>query len=224
LNRKIRSFRNSIFSGKSGPLIVLAHGAGAPMDSDAMSALADALVTAGARVMRFEFPYMQKTREDGRRRPPDREPALLAAWEDAIIFAREKMPGIPLFIGGKSMGGRMATRLLASESGAEQVAGCLCFGYPFHPPGKLDRWRTDHFQDLSVPLWVAQGERDPFGKRAEVTAHLDGAGGPDIYWVPDADHDLKPARRSGLSWEGVLAEMASDALNFMARCCPETTP
>lgn len=206
----------TIITGPHGPLLVLAHGAGAPMDSVPMTRLTLALNQAGIRVMRFEFPYLAKTREDGRRRPPDRAPALMACWQQALARAQQEcVKGERFFVGGKSMGGRMASHLLAQPDDVEMLAGGLCFGYPFHPPGKPDRWRTEHFADLRRPLWIAQGERDPFGKRREVTEH----GGLNekavIHWVPDANHDLVPAKRSGLSTEQVLAETATAARRFM---------
>ncbi|HAC28195.1 MAG TPA: alpha/beta hydrolase, partial [Marinobacter hydrocarbonoclasticus] len=124
-------------------VMILAHGAGAPMDSLFMELLAEALAGQGIESVRFEFPYMVKRREDGRKRPPDRQPALLAAFEDQVSLAREELGSqVPLLVGGKSMGGRMATLLAAGKF--RDIDGVACYGYPFHPPGKLDRWRTDH--------------------------------------------------------------------------------
>src|SRR5690606_16450036 len=134
--------------------VLLAHGAGAPMDSDFMNAMSEALCERGIAVARFEFPYMARRRVEGGKRPPDRQPVLLAAFADML----QRMPG-RCFVGGKSLGGRMAS-LLAAE-GAD-VSGVVCFGYPFHPPGKPENTRTAHLPGLSVPMLVCQGERDPF--------------------------------------------------------------
>ena len=148
-----------LFDGpESGPVIVLAHGAGAPMDSPFLNILARDLGAAGLRVARFEFPYMRRLREKGQKRPPDREPALRQAWLDVIacLGGAER-----LVIGGKSMGGRMAS-LVADEAG---VRGLVCLGYPFHPPGQLEKLRTAHLRDLRTPALIVQGTRDPFGTR-----------------------------------------------------------
>lgn len=207
-----------LYDGHEGPLVLLAHGAGAPMDSGAMNRITSALVAAGFRVGRFEFPYMMKRRQDGRKRPPDGMKTLLRAWRDCIDQVLDACePGERLFIGGKSMGGRMATHIAAEEC-PEAVAGAMVFGYPFHPPGKPDRWRIDHFPRLERPLWIAQGERDPFGKRQEL-ADIDWGRAPvRVHWVANGDHDLLPTRRSGLDRDSLLAEAASSAADFGQQC------
>ena len=186
--------------------LLLAHGAGAPMDSDFMTAMSDALVAHGIAVARFEFPYMARRRTEGGKRPPDRQPVLLAAFAETL----QRMPG-RCFIGGKSMGGRMAS-LLAAE-GAD-VAGVVCFGYPFHPPGKLEKTRTAHLPGLPVPMLVCQGTRDPFGTREQVEGY---ALGPQVslHWLPDGDHDLKPRKASGLTHVDNIAAAARAAAAFM---------
>lgn len=211
---------NWIRSGDSGPLLLLAHGAGAPMDSDFMEHLAVRLADAGVRVWRFEFDYMARRRLGASRRPPPRVRVLLEEWRHVLRLASFGEEGV--FIGGKSMGGRLAS-LLAAGAGDEAkglpLSGCLCFGYPFHPPGKPDRWRTDHFSALTVPTWIAQGERDPFGKREHVCEHL--ARGADtnpalaIEWIPDGNHDLMPPKRGVATWESNLDQAARKAAKFM---------
>lgn len=172
--------------------VVLAHGAGAPMDSDFMEAIASGLAGAGLRVARFEFPYMVKRRGDGKRRPPDRAPVLIETYLDV---AAELGPG-NLIIGGKSMGGRIAS-MVADEAG---VAGLVCLGYPFHPPGKPEKLRTAHLETLKTPALILQGERDTFGKREEVEGYkLSSTIG--VEYLPDGDHDLKPRKASGLTRE-----------------------
>ena len=169
-----------------------AHGAGAPMDTPFMTAFAEDLADRGWRVVRFEFPYMAKRRDDGKRRPPDRAPVLLACWQ-AVIDA---LGPEALVIGGKSMGGRMAS-MVAADAG---VRGLACLGYPFHPPGKPDRLRVDHLADLAVPCLILQGSRDPLGNREEVASY---PLSPSIavHWAEDGDHDLKPRKASGRSRE-----------------------
>lgn len=207
-----------LYDGHDGPLLLFAHGAGAPMDSDAMNRLTATLVSAGFRVARFEFPYMVKRRQDGRKRPPDAMKTLMRTWRDCLEQVLDTcQPGERVFIGGKSMGGRLATHILAEECPCA-VAGGIVFGYPFHPPGKPDRWRIDHFSRLERPLWIAQGERDPFGKVHEVTEIGWGAAPVQLHWVAGGDHDLLPTRRSGLDPEALVAEAGDAAAGFAKQC------
>ncbi|KPV40250.1 alpha/beta hydrolase [Thiohalorhabdus denitrificans] len=197
---------------ESAPLtLALAHGAGAPMDTAFMDAVARSLGERGWRVARFEFPYMVRRREDGKKRPPDRQPVLLDTWRAVI----EELGPERLVIGGKSMGGRMAS-LVADEAG---VAGLVCLGYPFHPPGKPERTRIDHLGALATPALIVQGTRDPFGKPEEV------AGYPlspaiQVHWTEDGNHDLAPRKRSGRTAEQNLAEAVAAVDAFLrARLC-----
>lgn len=192
-----------------GPLtFLLAHGAGAPMDSTFMDALAVNIAATGVRVVRFEFDYMQKRRSDGRKRPPSAANTLKKAFRERI---RALVSDGPVVIGGKSMGGRIASELATeSELVSQGVLGCACFGYPFHPPGKPDRWRTDHFPGLAMPLLVLQGTRDPFGRHDEVIDHLSPAASSlRLHWLDSGDHDFKPTRRSGRAQEELIQEAAS---------------
>lgn len=172
-----------------GPVLMLAHGAGGGMRTAFLTALARDLAAEGVRVARFEFPYMSAGR-----RAPDRQPALLDSWREAI--ATLGVPPQALFIGGKSLGGRMAS-MIAGESG---VRGLVCLGYPFHPPGRGDALRTAHLMNLRTPALIVQGERDPFGTREEVASY----GLPsaiEMVWLPDGDHSFKPRRQSGATDE-----------------------
>jgi len=210
-----------LVTGSSDLRLLLAHGAGAPMDSEFMNELGDALAGEGIQTIRFEFPYMQQRREDDRRRPPNREPVLLDAWRASVSAVVDgNVPGVAgggrVFIGGKSMGGRMASLLAATEGAPGMgVAGCLCFGYPFHAPGKPAQWRTSHFADLQVPLWIAQGDRDPFGGYEEVSGRLAGRDALSLVRVEDGDHDFRPRKRSGLTRAELLAGIARQAADFM---------
>lgn len=182
-------------------MLLLAHGAGAPMDSPFMAAMAEGLAACGWRVVRFEFPYMAKQRVTGRKSAPDRMP-VLQDWFRAV--AAEARGQGALFIGGKSMGGRIAS-LLADEL---EVTGCLCLGYPFHPPGKPQQLRTEHLTALRTPTLILQGERDTFGRREEVETY---ALSPQVQveWLTAGDHSFKPTRSSGLSeadnWNAAIA-------------------
>lgn len=185
---------------ESAPTLVLAHGAGAPMDSDWMQDMTARLVGNGVRVVRFEFPYMAARRESGGRGAPDRSPVLLATWR-AVIGALGG--GASVAIGGKSMGGRMAS-MIADEVGARAL---VCFGYPFHPPRKPLQTRTGHLTALRTPTIILQGDRDPLGSRQEVAGYSLSAA-IRVCWFDDGDHDLRPRVRSGHTHAGHLAAAA----------------
>ena len=173
-------------------VLILAHGAGAPADSTFMEELSAALEQEGIETVRFEFPYMQKRRLDGKKRPPDREQVLLDCFTRVVDQVRSDCgSGSRVLVGGKSMGGRMASILASRREGIDGVA---CFGYPFHPPGKPDRWRTGHFQDVSCPMLVLQGTRDPFGKPSEMAGHEQELEGIRLHWLEGGNHDFQPLK------------------------------
>ena len=182
--------KSVIINGDKGaPSLVLAHGAGAGMDSDFMNVVANGLAEQGVFVVRFEFPYMQIQRETGKRRPPDRQPKLLDHFNEVLDELQLDQP----IIGGKSMGGRMATLLAAQQ----QFMGVVVLGYPFHAIGKPEKVRTDHFCSLQAPVLICQGERDSMGSKEEVMQYRI----PEkvqIEWLEDGDHDLKPRKSRGL--------------------------
>jgi len=189
--------------------VALAHGAGAPMDSPFMETVAEGLAARGIRVARFEFPYMAKRRADARRRPPDREPVLRQAWQTAIASLS---PGAPerLVIGGKSLGGRMAS-LVADEAGA---GGLVCLGYPFHPPGRPERTRTEHLASLRTPTLILQGSRDPFGGPDDVAGYrLSPA--VRVHWLADGDHGFKPRKASGRTEADNIADAVAALAGFV---------
>jgi len=174
---------------QDGPLrVVLAHGAGAPMDSETMNAFATALAGHDIGVVRFEFSYMERRRRDGRRRPPDRLDTLMETWLAVV----ETLAPTQLVIGGKSMGGRIAT-MIADRCGAR---GVICVGYPFHPSGRPEKLRVEHLRRIQTPTLILQGERDPFGRPDEVAGYALSQA-ISVEWLPDGDHDLKPRRASG---------------------------
>jgi hypothetical protein len=193
---------------EAGPRIALAHGAGAPMDSPFMDTMAAGLAAAGLRVARFEFPYMRRRRDTGERRPPDREPVLRQAWLEVIAALGG---GERLVIGGKSMGGRMAS-LVADEAG---VRGLVCLGYPFHPPGQPDRLRTAHLQSLRTPTLIVQGTRDALGSRQDAAGY-DLSPAIRILWLEDGDHSFKPRASSGHKEKEHLAAAVAAITEFIA--------
>ena len=201
--------------------LLLAHGAGAAMDSPFLAAIAAGLVNQGWRVVRFEFPYMARWRQTGRRGAPDRLPKLLQSFQEQIAWAAEHGP---LFIGGKSLGGRVASLVLSAldaddtlaAPGASAVRGGLCLGYPFHPPGKPDQLRTAHLATLRSPLLVLQGERDSFGNRTEVEGYALSAS-VEVNWIPGSDHSFKPNRASGLDQAAAWALAIAATDRFLRR-------
>jgi predicted alpha/beta-hydrolase family hydrolase len=182
--------------------LLLAHGAGAPMDAAAMNAIARALAAVGLRVARFEFGYMASRRTAAGRKPPPRAEKLMGEYLAAVDALASKGP---LVIGGKSMGGRVAS-LVADELFARgRIKGLLCVGYPFHPVGKPDQLRTAHLAELKTPALIAQGTRDPFGSREEVATYALSKR-IELLWLEGGDHDLRPRKAvSGFSAADHLA-------------------
>ncbi|QPC86624.1 alpha/beta hydrolase [Mesorhizobium sp. NBSH29] len=194
----------------SATTVLLAHGAGAPMDSASMSALAKVLGEEGFRVARFEFAYMAARRE-GQRKPPPRADRLIPEFVAAIeaLGAVQK-----LLIGGKSMGGRVASMAADTLFQDGKIAGLVCFGYPFHPPAKPQQLRTAHLEELVTPTLVCQGDRDEFGTRDEVVGYAL-SDRIKILWLPDGDHDLKPRKSiSGFSVANHLETVAHAVRDF----------
>lgn len=194
--------------------ILLAHGAGAPMDSASMTAAARALAAAGFRVARFEFGYMAARRTSDGRKPPPRAETLNPEYNAAVEALGAQGP---LIIGGKSMGGRVASMVADNLFSAGRIAGLLCLGYPFHPPAKPEQLRTKHLVGLHTPTLICQGTRDEFGTREEV-AHYDLSNRIELLWLEDGDHDLKPRKSiSGYSTADHLKTMAEAARAWAAR-------
>lgn len=201
------------YESHSKVVLILAHGAGAPADSTFMEDLSAALEREGIGTIRFEFPYMQKRRKDGKKRPPDREPVLLEYFSGVIDRVRAELGSTSLIlVGGKSMGGRMAS-ILASRR--DDIDGVICFGYPFHPPGKLDRWRTAHFRDLNCPMLVLQGTRDPFGKPDELEDHQQELEAIDLRWVEGGNHDFQTLKSQPQTQSELIAQAARETRIFV---------
>ncbi|MDM7958270.1 MAG: alpha/beta hydrolase [Synechococcus sp. WH 8007] len=193
--------------------LLLAHGAGAPMDSDWMESVAGGLGACGIRVVRFEFPYMQRSRELGRRCGPDRLPKLLDAYREEVM-REQRLDGVAnVFIGGKSLGGRVASLLIDA---LDDVQGCLCLGYPFHPPGKPESLRTDHLESMHSPCLILQGERDSFGRREEVERYSL-APSVELTWLASGDHSFKPTKASALSEADNLNTAIDHCQRFITR-------
>jgi predicted alpha/beta-hydrolase family hydrolase len=191
--------------------LALAHGANSFMDTEFMNAFAEGLVVQGRarlRVARFEFPYMTARRKDGRRRPPNPESVLLEAWRQAIAALGAER----LVIGGKSLGGRMAS-MVADETG---VRALVCLGYPFHPQDKPEKLRVAHLTTLKTPTLIVQGTRDPFGTEDEVSRYPLSSSVA-LHWIEDGDHNLAPRKSSGRGVGWAWTEAISAIGDFLGR-------
>jgi uncharacterized protein len=214
------------------PVLALAHGAGAGQRSPFMSAFAEAMRARGVTTITFDFPYIQQ-----RRRTPDRPPVLEAAWRAVVegITVRLKADttgtagrlkadtaGVwapRLVIGGKSMGGRIASQVLADPAKPlSAVRGLVLLGYPLHPPGQPDRPRVAHLPHLATPTLVVQGSEDSFGTEDEVRQAF-GAVPAAVEWliVPRGDHSFKVPRRGGPTMDEVLQRVYDTVAAFVQR-------
>ena len=196
--------------------LLLAHGAGAPMDSPFLETFATLLAARDIATTRFEFPYMAARRTNPKKKPPPKAETLVQEYASAVATVAGRMPpGQHLFISGKSMGGRVAS-LIADELNRQGATiGLVCLGYPFHPPSKPEALRTAHLVDLKCPALIIQGDRDPFGTRVEVAA-MTLSRAITLHWARDGDHDLGPRGASGFTRRGNL-EGAVDAVARFVR-------
>src|SRR5512140_974362 len=203
-----------------GATLVLAHGAGAPQQSPFMIEFARGLSARGIDVVTFNFLYMEQ-----KRRVPDRTPVLEACYSTVIATARQQasLARNSVFIGGKSMGGRIATHLAAAAGDDRAVripdpgspipiSGVILLGYPLHPPGKPEQLRAAHLPNIRVPMLFVQGERDTFGTPAELRPILDGLKTDVVLHVVErGDHSLAPSRR-----KEVIASVYSNVQDVIA--------
>ncbi len=180
-----------------------------------MTQMTALLVAHGLAVARFEFPYMASRRRTGKKKPAPKAETLMPAFRDAVAALP---PGGPIIIGGKSMGGRVASLVADELQAAGQIAGLVCIGYPFHPPGMPEKLRTSHLETLTTPALIIQGERDPFGTRTEVEA-LTLSKKIAFTWIGDGDHDLGPRGGHGFTRKGNLST-AADAIAAFASSFP----
>jgi predicted alpha/beta-hydrolase family hydrolase len=191
----------------AAPVFVFAHGAGAAMDSRGMTALATRIAERGVRVVRFEFAYMAARRE-GQRKPPPRADTLLGEYRAVV----DEVGGRPA-IGGRSMGGRVASMI----AGDPAVAALVCVSYPWHPPARPDQPRIAHLAHLTTPTLIVQGTRDPFGSPTEVAAY-ELSPAIEVRWLEDGDHDLTPRRAvSGFTAAQHLETTADAVAAFVHR-------
>lgn len=207
--------------------LMLTHGAGAPMDSEFMTAITEALQKKNIGVIRFEFEYMAQRRYGGKKSPPPKMPLLIAEWHQQLL----DLPPLnkPLFIGGKSMGGRVATLMNSASSNTSQMRselepdasfhdlwqGVICLGYPFHPQKKPLTLRTAHLGDSIKPVLIVQGTRDALGNQEEVKQYA--LSNPiKMHWIQTGNHDLKPLTSTRVTHKQAIDEAANAAHRFIA--------
>jgi uncharacterized protein len=188
-----------------------AHGAGAGMVTPFMSAIASALAERDIATLRFEFAYMAQRRQGGSRKPPPKAERLIDEFAAAVAAAPADRR---LVIGGKSMGGRVASLVAERLHDEGRIAGLVCLGYPFHPPNKPDQLRTMHLERMTCPTLIIQGERDPFGSRTDVEGYVLSPA-IRLHWAGDGDHDLGPRGASGFTRKGNMAAAAEAIAAFV---------
>lgn len=199
----------------SRAVLVLGHGAGADQRSPFMVAFASGLSSRGIHVVTFNFPYMEQGRST-----PDAAPKLEACFRSAIRAARQipELAAGRLFIGGKSLGGRIASLLAASPQPISDVAGLICLGYPLHPPNRPEKLRTEHLERIKVPVFIAQGARDAFGSPEELKPVLAPLKAPTrLLVVEGGDHSFTVPKKWPKSQEQVYADVQDEVASFVSR-------
>jgi predicted alpha/beta-hydrolase family hydrolase len=195
-------------SSSATAALVVGHGAGAGQNSPFMVRTAEGLAARGIATATFDFPYMT-----ARRSVPDRPPVLEQAWRDAIQQARSELRGLPLFIGGKSMGGRISSQVAAQ--GEEGLAGLVFLGYPLHPPGKPEQRRDAHLPAIAAPMLFVQGTRDAFGTADEIRALMPKLQRATLHEVTGGDHSFKVSGKGAPKPEVVLNQILDFVKSWM---------
>jgi predicted alpha/beta-hydrolase family hydrolase len=190
------SVSNELNSAKDPKaLVIFAHGAGADMHHPYIEELVGLMNAQQLSVLRFNFPFMDKRKFDSKRRPPDRMPALVQCYQAILAKANSTLP---IYIAGKSMGGRVAATLAGDSvlMKSNLVRGVICLGYPFHPVKKPEKLRLAPLQDTQLPVLILQGERDALGSESEIKQYQISSR-CQLHYFNDGDHDLKPRVKSG---------------------------
>jgi len=205
--------------------VIFAHGAGANMSHEFMNEMSLLLNKSGINVLRFNFPFMDKRSLTGKRYPPDRMPKLLVCYEAVIkrVVEHVNENGIsnelPLFIGGKSMGSRVAATLVAdtdliNTNVFSKIEGVFCIGYPFHPAKKPEKLRLEPLFDAKKPILIVQGDRDTLGNEAEITSYELPKHCKCVF-LEDGDHSLKPRVKSGFTYPAHMKRAAEEIVEFI---------
>ncbi|MEI6893121.1 MAG: alpha/beta family hydrolase [Colwellia sp.] len=208
--------------------VIFAHGAGANMSHEFMNEITHLFNKSNINVMRFNFPFMDKRALTGKKYPPDRMPKLLTCYEAVIkhLLAQGRNPflsegTLPLFIGGKSMGSRVAATLVAESAGLkssfiDEITGVFCLGYPFHPAKKMENLRLEPLLGANKPVLIIQGDRDTLGNKAEIISYQL----PDhcqCTFLEDGDHSLKPRVKSGFTQQGHRQRAVDEIVTFIQK-------
>lgn len=216
VNDKVRTGAGEVSTRVDGDpsraLLVLAHGAGAGMDHPFMELVTEGVAAGGTGVLRFNFAYMEQARK-----APDRQNVLEKTFAEVLGAARADHPSSHVFMGGKSMGGRIASHLAAS---GEPCRGLVFLGYPLHPPGRPDRIRDSHLYQIEAPMLFVEGTRDPFcplDRLAEVRAQLSAPN--DLAVIADGDHSFRVRRASGRSNEDAIGEVVEVVSEWIRSRC-----
>lgn len=195
--------------------LIIAHGAGAGITFSFLEQISELIAGHDIAITRFEFEYMAARRDGGKKRPPPKAEVLTREYAAMIEAVTARMPhGQKLFIGGKSLGGRVASMIAGEYFRAGKISGLVCLGYPFHPPKQPEKLRTAHLESLECPALIIQGTRDPFGGRAEVEA-LKLSPKIELHWIGDGDHDFGPRGASGFTRKGNLLDAANAVAAFL---------
>ncbi|MCA8978791.1 MAG: dienelactone hydrolase family protein [Planctomycetes bacterium] len=203
---------------ESDRAVLLAHGAGAPMDTPLLEWAAQSLAEAGVPVLRFLYPYTERARREERRLPPDRAPVLLASHRAAAQVLRGRFPDARWIFGGKSMGGRMSS-MLAAEGDA--LHALFFLGYPLHPAGKPERERSEHFGAIELPALFLQGDRDALCELPLLESALQRfSGDAHLHVVRGADHGFDVRKRDGRTPDDVRQELRTELLAWLDRALP----
>lgn len=190
-------------------LFIFAHGAGADMNHEFMTQVSHLLVNKNISILRFNFPYMDKRALDGKRRPPDRMPALLSCYQQLIEGLNTPLP---IFIGGKSMGSRVAA--MVADEYDKTLSGVVCLGYPFHPPKKPDNLRLAPLNSPLLPTLIIQGDRDTLGNKDEINGYSLGSN-CEVLYLLDGDHSFKPRVKSGTTLAANIKQAVDHIVRFI---------
>ena len=215
---EINIILNTVENAKA--FVIFAHGAGANMSHEFMNDISKLLNASGIDVLRFNFPFMDKRGLTGKRYPPDRMPKLLICYETVIEHVVEKKlnKDLPLFIGGKSMGSRVAASLVADSDLLksrllDQISGVFCIGYPFHPAKKPEKLRLEPLVDANKPILIVQGDRDTLGNKVEINTYQL-AEHCHCVFMEDGDHSLKPRVKSGYTLQAHMKRAVEEIVHF----------
>ena len=206
-------FDNILINGpkEAKNILLLAHGAGAPMDSIFMNTISDGLNNNGIITFRFEFPYMEK-RRSGKNTFPDKLDILCDFYKKIYFNIKKANPDKNIWLGGKSMGGRVATLISRSLD----IKGVIVFGYPFHPINKLDKLRLESLQLSGPTILIIQGTRDKFGTITEVKKYKIHKNNT-IFWIKDGDHSYNTLKKSELSSKDAIVQAYNEASIFIKK-------